>query len=175
MKIAEVRIHNFCSIRDLELSLSDFMVLVGPNNHGKSNVLRALDFALSPAAKPTMGDFCKSRLSGDDEIWVEVTFRGLTEQESVTFSKYVRHDGSICIRKTAGLSPSGVIDTGYNGYVQEPQICGFKNVFARLDTREKVEHEASSNPQPVNCWHRRPIYQATSCQLSERLHRGSWL
>lgn len=45
MKLARVEIKNFRSIKSLELSFprSGFLVLVGANNAGKSNVIRAID------------------------------------------------------------------------------------------------------------------------------------
>lgn len=43
MKIIEVQIKNFRSIRNLTLSAKDFNVIVGLNDVGKSNILRALN------------------------------------------------------------------------------------------------------------------------------------
>jgi len=42
MNIGALRIHNFRSICDLEVRLSDYTLLVGANNAGKSNVVDAL-------------------------------------------------------------------------------------------------------------------------------------
>ena len=42
MKIRKIRIHNIRSIRDAEVELTDFSMLVGANNAGKSNFLLAL-------------------------------------------------------------------------------------------------------------------------------------
>lgn len=42
MKIRHIHIHNHRSIRDLELDIQDWMVFLGPNNHGKSNPLNVL-------------------------------------------------------------------------------------------------------------------------------------
>ena len=41
--IQRVRIKNFRSIRDVELQCNFFTILVGQNDAGKSNILRALD------------------------------------------------------------------------------------------------------------------------------------
>lgn len=46
ISISKVRIKNFRSIENLELSLSTTNVLIGANNCGKSNFLRALNIAL---------------------------------------------------------------------------------------------------------------------------------
>ena len=56
MRISKVHIHNYRSIADLELDVLPQMVLLGPNNHGKSNVLKAIEFALGQS-KVLMPDF----------------------------------------------------------------------------------------------------------------------
>lgn len=42
--IHSIRIQNFKSLRDVTLRLQDVNLLIGPNNSGKSNVLKALEF-----------------------------------------------------------------------------------------------------------------------------------
>ena len=42
--IHSIRIQNFKSLRDVTLRLQDVNLLIGPNNSGKSNVLKALAF-----------------------------------------------------------------------------------------------------------------------------------
>ena len=41
MRISQLHIHNFRSIADMTLEVLSQLVLLGPNNHGKSNVLKA--------------------------------------------------------------------------------------------------------------------------------------
>jgi len=148
MKLCRLRIHNYRSIRDLELEVPEMLVLVGPNNHGKSNLLRAIEFGLSTSSKPEPQDFFSCRPRGDDELWVEMTFDRLTEQERATFEKYLRHDGSIRIRKTARLQDDNTIEIRYNGYVQEPEQWWLKgSAFDRLSNREQLERESQQVPE----------------------------
>lgn len=49
MQIKKLRIRNFRSIDDLELKLGPVAVLCGPNSCGKSNVLRAIEYAFLSA------------------------------------------------------------------------------------------------------------------------------
>jgi len=46
MKLKHIQIENFRSIRELDFTFpsSGFLVLVGPNNAGKSNIIRAIDY-----------------------------------------------------------------------------------------------------------------------------------
>jgi predicted ATP-dependent endonuclease of OLD family len=46
MKVRRVRIENYRSIRDAEFKLPDLCALIGGNNCGKSNVLRAINMVL---------------------------------------------------------------------------------------------------------------------------------
>jgi CRISPR-associated exonuclease Cas4 len=121
MRIREVKIHNFRSIRDLTLYCCPHVVFVGPNNHGKSNVLQALEFGLSTAYKVS-GDDLFAFCDQDREIWIEFEFEGLTDQEQTTFKKYLRGDGSFRVRKTARFAETIDIHVAYNGYLQEPTL-----------------------------------------------------
>lgn len=147
MKIRHIHIHNYRSIRDLELDTQDWMVFLGPNNHGKSNLLSAIEFFLSSATKPVADDFFEFRGEGDNEIWVEILFDELTEQERHTFSKYVRVDGTLKIRKFARTEPPDTVEIGYRGYIAEPKIWWLKSsAYERLSSREKIETEAVNEP-----------------------------
>jgi len=95
------------------------VTLLGPNNHGKSNLLSALEFGLSTSAKPVEQDFFAYRDSNDNELWIEMTFYELTGQEKNTLKRYILSDDTICIRKTARLTTNG-IEVTYNGYVEQP-------------------------------------------------------
>ena len=119
MQIERIAIHNYRSIADLTLECGALVTLLGPNNHGKSNVLCALEFALSTSAKPVIEDFFLHRGSSDDTLWVEITFSKLTDQEANTFKRYVLSNNTIQIRKTAQIS-DGAIDTAYNGWIEQP-------------------------------------------------------
>lgn len=121
MRIKNLRIHNYRSIHDLEMECQPFVTLLGPNNHGKSNLLAALEFCLSTSAKPVEQDFFVNRGEGNNDFWVEITFNTLTEQEKNTFKKYVCSDGTVCVRKTARIQ-NGDIEVFYNGYLEQPDV-----------------------------------------------------
>lgn len=138
MRIQRLRIHNYRSIRDVEIECLPLVTLLGPNNHGKSNLLAALEFCLSPSVKPVEQDFFVNRGEGDNDLWVEITFNELTEQEKNIFKKYVQSDGPVCIRKTARIQNGG-IEVFYNGYVEEPDVEWLKSDKAGdYTTRESV-------------------------------------
>jgi CRISPR-associated exonuclease Cas4 len=148
VKIRHVSIHNFRSILDLDFATTDMMVFLGPNNHGKSNVLSALEFALSAAAKPDRDDVCALCTDQDPEVWVELTFAGLTEQERTTFQKYIRADGSLKIRKTARWNTDGAAQIEYQGYIQQPGVWWLQaSAWDRLGTLDMVSQAARDVPE----------------------------
>lgn len=153
MIITNVHIDNYRSIRDLSFFTKELIVFLGPNNHGKSNVLRAIEFALSTSAKVDEDDyFCylddQKQEVRANELWVELTFCQLTDQEKITFSKYVKGNGAVTIRKFAALKENGDIEIGYRGYREEPEEWWLKSsAFERLNTQDKVQIEAKKIPQ----------------------------
>ncbi|WP_457637075.1 ATP-dependent nuclease [Oceanithermus sp.] len=142
MRIDRVKISNFRSIRELEFVAQPNTVLIGPNNHGKSNILRALEFALSSKHKPSEEDFFKTGGDRVKEMFVELLFTNLDDQERKTFNKYLLDDQSICIRKIARINDDGKVETSYHGYVlekgssapilEEGNLLGTKNVAAGI-------------------------------------------
>ena len=78
MRIAKLEIKNYRSIKHLSINCGDLVTLLGPNNHGKSNLLTALEFGLTTSAKPVELDFFAGRDDDDNELWIEMTFDGLT-------------------------------------------------------------------------------------------------
>jgi putative ATP-dependent endonuclease of OLD family len=61
MTIRRICIENYRSIENLDLELSSVNALVGPNNSGKSNILRALNVVLGetwPSKRTPLGHFC---------------------------------------------------------------------------------------------------------------------
>lgn len=78
MKLSRIRIHNFRSIIDADIEAHDFLMLVGANNAGKSNVITALrcfyeDTKWSDEDIPKKG-------AADENSWIELSF-WLTDDE----------------------------------------------------------------------------------------------
>ena len=112
-------IHNYRSIGDLTLECCSMVCMLGPNNHGKSNILSALEYFLTASFKPVEADFFQHRDKDDQTLWVEVTFGELTEQEANTFQRYVLSNGSVRVRKTTRITNGGGLETIYNGYTEQ--------------------------------------------------------
>ena len=111
MKIKEITISNWRSIKSLQISFQDLMIFIGQNNHGKSNVLSAILFFFGEQKHHEL-DFNY----GSEELFVEIKFYELDENDKITFKKYLTTENLIKVRKTAYLSGN----FEYKGYTQIP-------------------------------------------------------
>jgi CRISPR-associated exonuclease Cas4 len=94
MKIKNLKIHNWRSIKDLEIDLQDITIFIGQNNCGKSNILLSILFFFGEISCTEL-DFKK----GSDELFVEVIFEDLDEHDKAQFQKYVTANNQIRVRK----------------------------------------------------------------------------
>lgn len=90
MRLTNVRVRGFRSLRDLDVQISPYTSLVGANGTGKSSLLYALDWFFNggtlqdeDAHQLSDGDFC-------DEIEVEVTFADLDAEDRRVLERYGR-------------------------------------------------------------------------------------
>ena len=111
----------------------------------------------------------------DDVFWVEMTFGELTEQEKNTFKRYVRSNGTVCVRKTCRRKDGG-LDTAYNGWVEQPDEAWLRGENAGdYGSRDKIAatplkgfdcHQMAASPRPW--WRRRS--SSTSRPIRAELH-----
>lgn len=131
MKIESVLVSNWRSIKYLEFKFQSLMILIGQNNHGKSNILSALLFFFGEIKHQDL-DFNK----GSTELFVEITFSHLDDDDKTTFKKYLTADGKVKVRKTAYLDGN----FEYRGYLENPVDEWLRESNASLYTkRELVE------------------------------------
>lgn len=86
MKIRTITIHNFRSVIDASFEASEYLLLVGANNAGKSTVINALR-AVYGDLKWTPGDFPRMSTK-DNESWVELSFALDDEEWESLADKY---------------------------------------------------------------------------------------
>ena len=67
MKIKKLKISNFRSIIEVEISFEKMMMFIGQNNHGKSNVLYAILFFFGEIKIQDLDFF-----DGTDKLYVEI-------------------------------------------------------------------------------------------------------
>src|SRR5690554_3822599 len=74
MKISRITIKNFRSLLDVTFVPSGFNILVGRNNHGKSNVFEAIEWFYF--GKGELTDIRHAKAPADVEVVVEIDFSG---------------------------------------------------------------------------------------------------
>lgn len=129
MKIQRLKISNWRSIKELDLEVSELMVIIGQNNHGKSNLLSAILFFFGELKHQDL-DFH----FGAPELYVEVTFDDLDDSDKTTFQKYLTSSSTIVVRKTAQLG--GSFD--YRGYIENPTDEWLQEANAGAYTRRET-------------------------------------
>lgn len=91
MKIRTLQTKHFASIEDLTINFQNILALVGQNNAGKSNVLKALDLFFNPApAKIKEESFYNRDTTKPIEITIE--FSQLEDWEGAYFSPYIHNE-----------------------------------------------------------------------------------
>lgn len=93
MRICQVAIKNYRSLKDVLLSVDDYTVLIGANGAGKSSVLYALDwfFNGTPLHVSDFSGYSRDAdLPDDCLIEVSVTFADLTVQDRKRLHEYGR-------------------------------------------------------------------------------------
>lgn len=76
MKITNIRIENFRSIKSTDFAITDFNIFVGQNNCGKTNFFEAMEFFFNGLGRGGKVDDLKFKRVPDNEIIVEVSFNG---------------------------------------------------------------------------------------------------
>lgn len=111
MKIDKIKIQNWRSIKEQELEAQDLMVIIGQNNHGKSNLLSSILFFFGEIKQYDL-DF----YHGSTDLFVELQFGSLDDADKTTFKKYLTSEEKIVIRKSAFFGGS----FEYRGYIENP-------------------------------------------------------
>jgi len=77
MRISKITVENYRSIRRAEIDASAFNVLVGQNNHGKTNLFDAIQWFYTGSGD--IGALKNTAAGADEEISVELEFSGVQE------------------------------------------------------------------------------------------------
>ena len=137
MKIEKIIIRNWRSIKDQEFQAQDLMVIIGQNNHGKSNLLSSVLFFFGEIKHQDL-DF----YHGSTELFVELQFGDLDNSDKITFKKYLTSEDKIVVRKSAFLGGS----FEYRGYIENPSEEWLQEVNASAYTKRDLASSLSFHP-----------------------------
>ncbi len=137
MKIENIKIKNWRSIKDQELLAQELMVIIGQNNHGKSNLLSSVLFFFGELKHHDL-DF----YHGSSELFVELQFGDLDNNDKVTFKKYLTSEDKIIVRKSAFLGGS----FEYRGYIENPSEEWLQEANASAYTKRELANSLPFYP-----------------------------
>jgi putative ATP-dependent endonuclease of OLD family len=99
MKAISLKLHNFRTFADTEISLSGYSLLVGANNAGKSNLIDSIRIFYEKDIKfGEVRDFPKFA-TADKESWIELQFKPSTQEFALLKQEYQSADGIFRVRK----------------------------------------------------------------------------
>lgn len=138
LKIKSVKIENFRSIKSLSYDFKDLAILIGENNTGKTNILRALSWFFSSSVRGmTEEDFCNKDTR--NEIKITVTFNRLKSDEASSRIKKYLINGTLTVQKTFCYNPeTGKYESKFSGLVWEP-----KKYFLKISKFEEYKHDVA--------------------------------
>ena len=158
MKIQKIKIHNFRSVKEQEVTLGDYSILLGENNAGKTNVIRALRIFYENDLKfDSKVDFPKFK-TDDQESWIEIDFLTTTEEQANLKNEYKSTDNILKVRKFLKSDDKERVKAnqsnifGYeNGVLSNNLFYGAKNISeSKIGNVSKVDDSLKmSGPSPL--------------------------
>jgi putative ATP-dependent endonuclease of OLD family len=134
MNLSQIEIRNFHSIEYLKLNLYDFSSLIGPNNCGKSTILRAIEIFLNQI-KPDKEEW--RRGFENENIEIIGTFDNIQDWErDMPGVSGLVNNGIIKLKYTVSQA-EGNVTTNYECYVKETYITGFSDTWAEVSDQVK--------------------------------------
>jgi len=88
VKIRDVRIKNFRTLKDVSIEFDVVTTFIGPNGTGKSTVLHALNWFFNGSKSGDLTEEDCSFGAVDEDIEVQVTFGNLSDADRVELGKY---------------------------------------------------------------------------------------
>lgn len=152
MRLRQFRVQNLRSIRDsTEFAVTSLFALVGENNTGKSNILRAIEALLSVgAARLSRSDFN----SPDEPIVIKGVFGDLSPRDRTRWKPYLVGD-TLTLQKNIVLTiddrtGKDKVEAEFHGYQAEPKdwFLSLRKIQEKDGDRPKWAEIAQSNGLP---------------------------
>jgi len=119
MKIKNIYIQNYRSLAEVEIMPKNILCLVGRNNSGKSNILKALQLFFEANAK-LVSDECFYNRCLDKEIIIRLHFDELCDWEKEQFKTYLTNNDLI-IERIITMGEDNKIKISTNAIVEVPK------------------------------------------------------
>ena len=139
MKLRNLYIKGFRSIREISLDTDDFLCFIGQNNHGKSNIFYALDLFLSSGTKAIFPDiFFRSPTEKIEEIIIQGQFENLTQAELDKLGPWTV-GGKLTVSKKYWIDEGEKPQFSYEALMKLSQEDWLREDFESYNDRETVK------------------------------------
>lgn len=146
MRITNLKIKNYRSLKNIELYPESILALVGKNNSGKSNILMALKFFFESSIKLVSEESFHNHCI-EEPIEICTTFEDLTEWEREKFQSYLNYD-KLIIKKVITCDEDGsitidnyaIISVPENEWLQQELING-EQINEWWNEKDQIEKE----------------------------------
>ena len=139
MRLSYINIQNFKCIDDWEFEVEDFSTIIGPNNTGKSSVLRAIEIFLN-GDKPELNEW--SRGNEDDPIVIQGIFDDINDWErNISGISSLIYDNKINLRAFIERDENEKISFHYEAYIGREDIEGWEESWG--DLSEEIQDIAN--------------------------------
>jgi CRISPR-associated exonuclease Cas4 len=124
------------SLKSFGLDVDDFLVLIGANNHGKSNFFYALKLFLSGSAREVCSEVFFNRET-KEPIRLTATFEDLSSQESEKLSPWMV-EKSLTVQKEYSVDNDGKVTLDYYALMRVPEDAWLGEDFEDYNDRTVV-------------------------------------
>jgi putative ATP-dependent endonuclease of the OLD family len=145
MRIVEVQVSNFRSLRQATLTFDALTVLVGRNGAGKSSFLHALEVFYDVSFPITPDDFFDRDESQPIEIGVR--FGGLGERELAEFNAYL-DEGTLTVLKRVSAENERFTHRYFAQTLQLPRFALIRRIAGKTERRKAFVDLVASGDVP---------------------------
>lgn len=176
MRISRIYVENFRSLKRVEIRPSEFNVLIGQNNHGKTNLLEAIEWFYKP--KGSLAEIRHVDAEEDGQVVVEIEFsdaqegiENISKEDNRTKIRNVIGDSnSMRVKRTSADTKNRSL---YNPETEEwkKQPCGADSTFNNCIPRFEFVEVSKSLKDVSSYKSTTPVGQMLSGVVTEVLEQ----
>lgn len=166
MKLRYFKAERFRSLKEFELDIDNFLVLIGENNHGKSNIFYALDLLLSSTVRGVTSEFFYNYVT-HNPIIITARFEDLTAEEMEKLEPWMV-DRTLTISKEYSLDSAGKVTVNYYALMRQPEDEWLSEDFQDYSNRDTIASLPISEFLPPSGKITKAIYKQAIEQYKEK-------
>jgi CRISPR-associated exonuclease Cas4 len=136
MRLRYFKAERYRSLKEFEIDVDNFMVLLGENNCGKSNFFYALGLFLSATVR-AVNDNCFFNNNSEEPIVLTACFKQLTAAELEKLGPWTVED-ELTVSKEYVLEESGKVAVNYYALMKTPEESWLNEDFEDYNNREVI-------------------------------------